>query len=122
MSEAVPTSCFKGDLEGMRRVAVEWLRKEGRDTASGDNTLVSEPEPNSEAVVLIFLLRASAAGFACEIVEANESEGAGYVARWTHQGASFVGFKQPPPQETPEFALLSGCAALLENDWCRSRL
>jgi len=123
MSDSAPATQGQGDLAAMRRVVVEWLRKDARDTAPGDNTLSPDSEPNSEAVLLLFLLRASAAGFACEIGEVQDGDGGGgYEARWTHQGASFVGFKQASPQATPDMALLAGCAALLANEWCRSRL
>ena len=122
MSDVAQATHFQGNLEGMRRVVVEWMKKEGQDPAAAGDALGSGSEPNGEAVVLLFLLRASAAGFACEIVEVGEGAGGGYEARWTHQGASFVGFKQAPPQETPDAALLAGCAALLDNHWCRSRL
>ena len=124
MSEPAQATHCQGDVETMRRLVLEWLRQDGRDAASGGDTPEAQSEPKAEAVVQSFLLRASAAGFACEIAEVSESESGvpGYEARWTHQGASFVGFKQPPSQETPETALLAGCAALLGNDWCRSRL
>lgn len=69
-----------------------------------------------------FLTLAKEAGFEYQIVKLGTDGTAGYEVQWTHRGASFVGFKQPPPERTAEDALLAGCAALLENDWCRERL
>jgi hypothetical protein len=90
----------------------QWLRDKGE-----------HPDPADEAALIhLFLQRARSSGFSYELVEVDIDGKHGFEARWTHGGATFVGFKQPPPQATPGQALLAGCAALLENEWCRTRL
>jgi hypothetical protein len=56
------------------------------------------------------------------LVTAEKQGQTTYEVFWTHRGASFVGFKQPAAEPKAEDALLAGCAALLENQWCRERL
>ena len=101
----------------MQDAVLEWLRRE-----TGDLDLPADSGPQAGAIAQRFLQRVSAAGFGCTAVEVSQDGVMRYEVHWTHNGASFVGFKQPPPEETPENALLAGCAALLGNDWCRSRL
>lgn len=69
-----------------------------------------------------FLARAGASGFILEMVEKTTPEGTAYEPRWTHRGASFVGFKQPDAVDNLDDAKVLACAALLRNDWCRERL
>jgi hypothetical protein len=69
-----------------------------------------------------FLEWLSTSGFAVEIVALTESEPALFEGRWTHNGAAFVGFKQPPAAANRDDATILACAALLRNDWCRARL
>lgn len=107
----------KGDLDRMHNLVADWLQNDS--LASGAD---AESGPDDTAIARRFLKRVRAAGFACEIVEVRRARAVEYEARWTHNGASFVGFKQPPPQDAPDKALLAGCAALLANDWCRQRL
>ena len=45
-----------------------------------------------------------------------------FEVRWTHKGAALFGFKQEPPAASDRGAMLLGCEALLENDWCWQRL
>jgi len=60
--------------------------------------------------------------FQLEIVSVGESEIEMFEGRWTHKGADFVGFKQPAAASTHDDAVILACAALLRNEWCRSRL
>lgn len=60
--------------------------------------------------------------FTLEIVSLHDSAPGMMEGRWTHNGAAFVGFKQPPAAKNAEDATLLACAALLRNDWCRARL
>jgi hypothetical protein len=70
-----------------------------------------------------FLTAIAGSGFTFNLVQLGDGGSpSGYELRWSHQGFSFVGFKQPPPAVTPEEAKLLGCAALLQNDWCRKHL
>jgi hypothetical protein len=103
----------KEDLDEMRKAVAEWLIAQNAET----------PELTTEDVIVShFLRRAGVAGFTCHIEEIVDEGSRAYEVRWTHHRSSFVGFKQPPLQKTPEDALVAGCAALLENDWCRGRL
>ncbi|HEY3901565.1 MAG TPA: hypothetical protein VGM54_23340 [Chthoniobacter sp.] len=107
-------------LDRSRTLVLDWLRLEHRDPsflASAVNL-----ENRHGEIAQEFLKWADDSGFAYEIVKVDGIDGPAYEIHWTHRGASFVGFKQPPPERTPDDALLAGCAALLENDWCRERL
>ena len=106
-------------LDRARTLVLDWLRLEHRDPGF----LVSAPDLQNRhgEIAREFLKWAADSGFAYEIVKVD-GDGAAYEIHWTHRGSSFVGFKQPPPEQTAEDALLAGCAALLENDWCRERL
>src|SRR5947207_690679 len=97
-------------LDTSRETIVEWLMSRGEGLG---------PQTSSAEITGRFLIHASRSGFTCEMVPLPD---AGYEARWTYQEASFVGFKQPPPQDSANDALLVGCAALLQNEWCRARL
>jgi hypothetical protein len=107
-------------LDRVRILVLDWLRLAHRDPVF----LASAPdlEHRHEEIAQEFLKWAADSGFAYEVVKVDGGDGAAYEVHWTHRGSSFVGFKQPPPERTPEDALLAGCAALLENDWCRERL
>jgi len=102
-------------------MVLEWVRAGHRDPLflSGDQP--ADLARKHAEIAQGFLTWAKSAGFAYETVKA-EGGGAGYEVHWTHRGASFVGFKQPPPESTAEDALLAGCAALIQNDWCRKQL
>lgn len=100
----------------MRSALRAWLGEQ--EPVSGDASSAQD----EEALVRHFLQRVSAAGFVCHIQDIPRDGGTGYEVRWTHHGSSFVGFKQARLQDSPAHALLAGCAALLENEWCRSRL
>jgi len=69
-----------------------------------------------------FLSWVNPLGFDFTIYQYADQGNACFVVHWTHHGSEFVGFSQPPPGATPEAAKLLGCAALLQNDWCRKRL
>ena len=109
-------------LETARQNVLAWIR-----TASGDQNYPTGGtgavvQPLNDTVIQNFLRFTAAAGFGYEIVEVNKAGESGYEMRWTHRGASFVGFKQPRAEPSPEAALLAGCGALLQNQWCRDRL
>ena len=107
-------------LDRARNLLLEWVRAGHRDPAflSGQPDL----EHRHGEIAHRFLTWAKEAGFEFEIIKTGSDGTGGYEVHWTHRGASFVGFKQPPAESTAEDALLSGCAALLENDWCRKWL
>jgi hypothetical protein len=108
------------DLDRTRNLVLEWLRLEHRDP----KFLVATPdlENHHAEIAREFLKWAADSGFAYQTVKVDGPAEPGYEVHWTHRGSSFIGFKQPPPERTPEDALLAGCAALLQNDWCRERL
>jgi len=107
-------------LDRARNVVLQWLRAQPRDPAflTGQTDL----EHRHEEIVQRFLAQARESGFEFEIIKAGSDGATAYEVQWTHRGSSFIGFKQPPPEPLAEDALLAGCAALLENDWCRERL
>ncbi|TCO95665.1 hypothetical protein EV701_101354 [Chthoniobacter flavus] len=107
-------------LDRARNLILEWLRAPPRDPAflAGQTDL----EHRHEEIAQRFLTQARESGFESEIVKAGSGGATAYEVHWTHHGSSFVGFRQPPPEPSAEDALLAGCAALLENDWCRQRL
>ena len=69
-----------------------------------------------------FLAWLKPAAFALEIVALAAGKQMMFEGRWTHNGAVFVGFKQPPAAANPDDATILACAALLRNEWCRARL
>jgi hypothetical protein len=109
MSKAGYITDSENNLDRMRKTVLEWLQEksENRDALAGSGEQM-------DAIVQRFLHRASAAGFGCNVVETSQNGLIRHQVYGTHNGASFIGFKQPP--------LIAGCAALLANDWCRSWL
>jgi len=109
-------------LTQARKLVLDWLRADRRDPTF----LAGEPdailELRHKEITQRFLKWAERAGFAYEVIEARAGGQVAYVVHWTHRGSSFVGFKQPPPEANVDDALLVGCAALLENQWCRDWL
>jgi len=97
-----------------RVLVVDWLR--------AANTVAAELDLTDETLVDTFLRRAGQSGFTCELVPVDVAGSIRYDSHWTHLGSSFVGFKQPATEDTPLTALLAGCSALLQNQWCRDRL
>ena len=97
-----------------RTLVVDWLR--------AAHALGAEIDLTDETLVDTFLRRAGQSGFTCELVHIDGAGSTRYETHWTHRGASFVGFKQPAAEDTPVEALLAGCSALLQNQWCRDRL
>ena len=109
---------MSGHLQREREMMLDWLRADDREPSflAGDTDAVLELR--HVEITQQFLKWAQKAGFAYEVIEARGDGRTAYVIHWTHRGASFVGFKQPPPETKLEDALLAGCAALLENQWC----
>ena len=100
------------DVDRARTLLLNWLRNAHRDPSFDEHcgTLTES-----------FIELAAKAQFNLEVVPVD-ADPTSFVIHWTHRGASFVGFKQPAPEAKMEDALLVGCAALLENDWCRKQL
>lgn len=97
-----------------RTLVIDWLR--------AGKYLNDAADLPDKIVVEIFLERAAECGFTYELIQNEVAGRTLYVVHWAHRGASFVGFKQPPAQDSLEKALLVACSALLQNEWCRSRL
>ncbi|MEP6672243.1 MAG: hypothetical protein ABJF10_23975 [Chthoniobacter sp.] len=111
-----------GHLHRARSVVLEWVRAGHRDPTFLAAEAEAGLERKHEEIAQRFLAWAKPAGFAYQTVRIGADGPGGYEVQWTHRGASFVGFKQPAPESTAEDALLAGCAALLENEWCRKQL
>jgi hypothetical protein len=109
---------MSGHLNRARKQVLDWLRASHGEPA----LLAGEPEAVLEQrhaeITQRFLEWATTAGFAYEVINVRVEGRIAYEVHWTHRGSSFVGFKQPPPETKLEDALLAGCAALLENQWC----
>lgn len=103
---------------------LEWLRAPNREPDFLAKVPAREVASSRyREVADRFLHWSRRSGFECQIVTiANASAVAAFETIWTHRGSSFVGFKQPPAQASADDALLLGCAALLENEWCRGKL
>ncbi len=71
-----------------------------------------------------FLRQVRTVGFELEILPVQNGDGNGdaFHSLWTYRGNTFVGFEQPPEALDELEARVLACAALLRNDWCRSRL
>jgi hypothetical protein len=122
MEHLLHSSTAKARLNKARKLVLDWIRVPHRDPLFLEGEMPAEARKLNEAIARRFLRWVADAGFACEVADLSSERKPGYEARWTLHGSSFVGFKQPPPEDTPDDALLAGCAALLENQWCRSRL
>jgi hypothetical protein len=107
-------------LDTARSVVLGWLRESHRNPKfllGYDGRML---EGADEQIVERFMSWAVPAGFQCEIHETKRTPG--FEVHWTLRGSELIGFKQPPPARTPEEAKLLGAAALLQNEWCHSRL
>ena len=60
--------------------------------------------------------------FALEMINDGTDAEPKWTGHWRFRGNHLVGFKQPHYEVCREDAALLACAALLENEWCRSRL
>ena len=109
----------KDELVQARTEILSELRS--RDPAFLAAHVVTLGEKHHE-IAQAFLKWVSSSSFALEIVSLGDAAPGMYEGRWTHKGAEFVGFKQPPAANNPDDAALLACAALLRNDWCRARL
>jgi len=109
-------------LPQARKLLLEWLRAEHRDPTFLAGESDAGLELRHAEIAQRFLEWGKAASFDYEIIEVPVDGRTVFVVHWTHRGSSFVGFKQPPAEGKAEDALLVGCAALLENQWCRGWL
>lgn len=109
-------------LDTARKIMLAWLRAGHREPTFLEGETDGGLDQRHAEITQHFLKWAKIAGFDYEVIEARVDGRTAYAVHWTHRGASFVGFKQPPSEATAEDALLAGCAALLENQWCRKWL
>lgn len=109
-------------LDRERNLVLEWLRADVQRPFVLVANTQAELLAQTRAINENFLQRIGQAGFDSQLVAMAEGGLTTYEVRWTWRGSSFVGFKQPAPEERPDDAILAGCAALLENQWCRQRL
>lgn len=115
-----PNLSTEEELHGARAELLSILR--ARDprflTGVSDAALMQRHREIAET----FLKWIGTTGFALEIVALPQLGPNAVEGRWTHNGADFVGFKQPPAAFNRTDATILACAALLRNDWCRARL
>jgi hypothetical protein len=109
-------------IDSARSLVLEWLREAQRDPRFLIDQSESELASCHGRIVDCFLNWINRSGFEANMVEMHRDGAAAFEVHWTHNGATFVGFKQAPPAGKPSDALLLGCAALLQNDWCRKQL
>jgi hypothetical protein len=109
-------------IDGARSLVLEWLREGQREPRFLMEQSQSELASSHRQIADRFLHWITRSGFDAQLVQTQQDGVAAFEVHWTHHGATFVGFKQAPPAATPEDALLLGCAAFLENDWCRRQL
>jgi hypothetical protein len=117
-----PSRTTESSLDQQRTQVLDWLRAAWRDPQFLAERPPSELRRHHEIIAQRFLDHARISGFECQVIEIAVSGHPAFEVRWTHRGSHFVGFKQPPPAANSADALLTGCAALLENEWCRARL
>ena len=109
-------------LHPARKIVLAWLRADHRDPTYLAGEADAVLDQRHAEITQRFLKWAKIAGFDYEVIEVRADGRIAYEVHWTHRGASFVGFKQPPSETSVEDALLAGCAALLDNQWCRKWL
>src|SRR5215203_1199373 len=111
--------CTKQELLQARSEILAELRSRDAAFLTVPDTALGEKH---REIAEAFLKWLSSTGFALEIVSLDEHAAGMFEGRWTHNGAAFVGFKQPPAAANRADAALLACAALLRNEWCRARL
>jgi len=109
-------------IDSARSLVLEWLRAGPREPRFLIDQSQAEVAEAHRQIADRFLHWIGRSGFDAQLVEIPQDGVAAFEVNWTHHGATFVGFKQAPPAGKPEDALLLGCAALLQNDWCRRQL
>lgn len=109
-------------IEGERSLVLEWLRNGQREPHFLEGRTEAELALDHAVIAERFVWWIRKSGFEAKLVEALPNAVRAWDVHWTHQGATFVGFKQAPPAADPADALLLGCAALLRNDWCRRHI
>lgn len=109
-------------LDHARKLVLDWLRAPHRNPTLLSTATESELAQQHAVIADCFMIWARAAGFGCDLVDTSLDGAPAYETHWTHNGTTFVGFKQPRPEKDPADARLAGCAALLRNEWCRARL
>lgn len=109
-------------IDSARTLVLGWLREAHRNPKFLDGNDEQMLKRADERIVERFMSWVTPAGFAYGLHEIGTKRKRGYEVRWTFHGSELIGFKQPPPANTPENAKLLGAAALLQNEWCCSRL
>jgi hypothetical protein len=109
-------------IDDARSLVLEWLREEQREPRFLMEPSQADLSGSHQQIADRFLYWIIRSGFDAQLVEIQQDGVAGFEVHWTHHGATFVGFKQAPPAEKPDDALLLGCAAFLKNDWCCRQL
>jgi hypothetical protein len=105
-----------------RMRALRWLREPHRNPRFLLDHDEADLRNHQNEITERFLSWITNSGFHAEMIELTHDDEPAFEIRWSHKGASFVGFKQPPYAATKEDARILGCSALLENEWCRRRL
>jgi len=109
-------------IEWERSLVLDWLRDGQRDPHFLEGRTEEELRRDHALMGERFVSWIGKSGFEAKLVEAIANGERAWDVHWTHNGATFVGFKQAPPATNPADALLLGCAALLRNEWCRRQM
>lgn len=108
-------------VDTARREILVWLRAGHRNPFFFKDRTDAESKAHAE-IVARFLSWVQPVGFTLQIVnEGTESEPK-WSGHWRFQENDLQGFKQPPLSGSRDDARLLACAALLQNEWSRSRL
>jgi hypothetical protein len=107
-------------LEQARASVLDWLREAHRNPLFLESEDSPQPlKPADSRIIDRFMSWVAPAGF--ELTTQETADGL-FEIHWKHHGYDFVGFRQPPAGKTLDEAKILACSALLQNEWCRSRL
>jgi len=109
-------------IDTARREVLDWLRKDHRNPLFLQSHEDSEGSATHEEIADRFLGWVGPLGFTLEAVNDGNDGEPKWTGHWRFRENHLVGFKQPRYANSREDAALLACAALLENEWCRSRL
>jgi hypothetical protein len=116
-----PDSQDEQPLAAARSEVFAWLCASRGDPLRLHRGELSASRKDAE-IVARFLSRVQSDGFTMELVNDGSESDPQWSGHWRYRGSHLEGFKQPTLTSSPGDAQLLACAALLKNEWCRSRL
>jgi hypothetical protein len=117
--QIVPTTA--STITTARLKVLRWIQEPNRNPRFLRSHVDADASAD-EAIVERFLSWVQPAGFTLTPINDGTEKEPKWAGHWLYRGNQFVGFKQPDYVENRIDSLLLACAALLENEWCRSRL